>query len=242
MNVGFRLRSLASLITIAYLLVGCSSQKVSSYSFEQRILPGCRSSREDCLVKLRIALAQSCFVWERNKRCDQAREDATAKVAPRVLSAHQTLEDGALGFSETGMVEIYSNPLNALGLFHRALSLDPKCGRAWAGVGMIYTHLQLKEEGQDYIETAKTIAPRDPDVRAAHALVLIDQNRSNESEREFEKAIKEYPEYSPLYLHYAWFLLAIKHDKARAAPIYERIKRDYYNIPSYFAEVMDERL
>ncbi len=105
---------------------------------------------------------------------------------------------------------------HAIGMYERAIELDPKYALAWAGLADTYSFMYRYVDASVAMvtkarESSERAVQLDPDSAEAHASKGLAQSidvKSNEAEQEFETAIALNPNLFEAYLFYARYCLS----------------------------------
>jgi len=116
---------------------------------------------------------------------------------------------------------------HAIGMYERAIELDPKYALAWAGLADTYSFMyRYVDASAEMVSKAKEASERavqlDPDLAEAHAsrgLAQSIDSKSTEAERNFEAAIALNPNLFEAYLFYARYCLS-RGDFEKAARLF----------------------
>lgn len=139
---------------------------------------------------------------------------SAAAAVPRSARAHMELgsayghvgriEDARRHFTEaltiypgyTVAAYNYGNALVRAGRFgeaeaayRRALDQDPKLGRAWNNIALVYRTLQRNEDSLQAFDRAVELSPAHPDLRVQHGEALLAAGRNQDAIQAYDAAI-----------------------------------------------------
>ena len=152
------------------------------------------------------------------------------KIHEEFMDDHSHCRAGDM-FAQAGEWE------NAARMYQKALKLNPRCGEAHTGLGMLLVGRNQSDEGLRHLETALEITPDNAEAHSNLAVMLAARGKTDEALIHYQKAVDLKPDFAEAQCNFAISLAARK--RFDEAFIHYRkaieLKPDYPDAPYNFA-------